>query len=269
MDANNSYRIRLTDSNKELKIPIQMKWDFMGRDESIDEYQTDVVKEVIGVPGDFEISRFSHKEFGIYNKTEINYQFYFYSGNQSSVSSSTITDWVDSYQGLGFTTKQIYYYEKPFTKSFFKLDFYDTSDTKTQTNYLTIIIPTQQGYFEKSTISSVLPTVNIRKPKYKLDFIGDKEGYFIYWLRDEQYYNLTTFYMTAKFFDARVGSFIPMINTPQSSLNGNTFTFNASNYFYVKVNLDYDNYQYEVLDLNNLRIGTTTPIKWYQYVDPS
>jgi hypothetical protein len=39
----------------------------------------------------------------------------------------------------------IYYYVKPFTKSFFKLDFYDSKDAITQTNYFTVILPVQQG----------------------------------------------------------------------------------------------------------------------------
>jgi PAT family beta-lactamase induction signal transducer AmpG len=43
------------------------------------------------------------------------------------------------YLDLGFSKTEIYYFEKPFTKSFFKLDFYDTMDGKSQTNYFTII----------------------------------------------------------------------------------------------------------------------------------
>ncbi len=39
--------------------------------------------------------------------------------------------------------------------------------------------------------------------------------------------------MTAKFFDARLGVFVRMTNTPQSSI-ANKFTFNPNEYFYYK-----------------------------------
>jgi hypothetical protein len=45
---------------------------------------------------------------------------------------------------VGFT-QQIYYSWKPFTKSFFKLDLYNSPEDKNQQLYLSIILPVQQG----------------------------------------------------------------------------------------------------------------------------
>lgn len=77
----NKYKIVLPENNQYLNIPLEMNWDFLGRDDSIDEYQEKMVKEVIGGVNDFEISRFSHNEY-VDNlnlmKTNINYEFYFY-----------------------------------------------------------------------------------------------------------------------------------------------------------------------------------------------
>ena len=97
---------------------------------------------------------------------------------------------------------------------------------------------------------------------------ADKEGFFIYWLRNTDFLNISTFYMTCKFFDAKTGEFIKFMNRPQSSTLGSVFGFNPDDYFYYKVNLNYTNKTYRVFDYNNGRIGTTSSIKWYQYVNP-
>ena len=260
------HKFILSDISKSIVLPIEMKWDFLGRDESIDEFQSQVVSDLIGIPGNFEISRFVHEEENQENeKTSITYNFYFYSGaNPSNVSvlTSTQNNWVNSFIAEGFTTSEIYYNTKPFTKSFFKLDFYDSPSGTNQTNYFTIILPVQQGATESASISPYLPNIQIKIPSQKLDFVGDKEGFFIYWLRKKQFLDIDTFYMSAKFFDARNGEFVRMTNEPQSSFPAK-FNFLNDKKFYYKVVLDYNNYTYKIYDINtNLRVGTTTPINW-------
>jgi hypothetical protein len=150
------------------------------------------------------------------------------------------------------------------------LDLYDTDDEKTQTLYLTIILPVQQGFTQSVSLSALLSNVDIRKPKFSLDYVGDKEGFHIYWLRKQTYIDISEFYMTAKFFDARLGVYVRMTNTPQSNI-ANKFTFNPNEYFYYKVNLDYTNKTYEVYATSNLtqRVGIDGfPILWYEYVNP-
>jgi hypothetical protein len=271
----NKYKILLPTNDQHIDIPIEIKWDFTGRDESIDEYQEKMVNEIVGPANDFEIDQFSHNGYGGYHEldaisTSINYQFNFFDGNPIDVTASTISNWVSSYLVEGFTSNEVYYYTNPFTKSFFKLDFYDTTDLKTQKNYFTIILPVQQGFTELASISQILPDVNIKIPTFRLDYIGDKEGFFIYWLRKREYIDLTTFYMSAKFFDARLGVYVKMTNVPQSSIP-NAFNFNNDDYFYYQVNLDYTTKTYEVYSTDNLvlRVGTDNlPIKWYEYVNP-
>ena len=270
----NKYKIVLPENNQYLNIPLEMNWDFLGRDDSIDEYQEKMVKEVIGGINDFEISRFSHNEY-VDNlnlmKTNINYEFYFYD-NVLPITSPLInnTNWNNSYLDEGFTVDEIYFYQKPFTKSFFKLDLYDTTDEKTQNLYLSIILPVQQGFTQPVTLSSLLSNVDIKTPKFSLDFIGYKEGFHIYWLRKQDYINISDFYMGAKFFDARLGVYVRMTNTSQPNI-GNKFTFNPNDYFYYKLKLDYTNKTYEVYATSNLtqRVGIDGfPIQWYEYVNP-
>ena len=73
--------------------------------------------------------------------------------------------------------------------------------------------------------------------------------------------------MSAKFFDARLGAFVKMMNTPQSNLP-NKFVFDDSEYFYYKVKLNYNNRTYQILDNTNNRIGQGNPILWYEYINP-
>jgi hypothetical protein len=267
MDVN-KIKIQLPIDDKFINIPIEMKWDFGGRTDSVEEYQEEMVREVIGIPGDFEIVRFSHKEF-LNGNTEINYKFHFFN-NTVPIINATPANWVVDYTPEGFLDTELYYFTKPFTKSFFKLDFYDTQDEKTQTLYFTIILPIQQGLTQSVILNQIVGNVDVKIPDMILDCIGDKEGYYIYWLRKRDYINLTEFYMKAKFFNGKDGLYKQMTNTPQPNITPNVFNFDTSKYFYYKVVLDYQTKTYEVFDTTtNQRIGSlTSPLMWYEYIDP-
>jgi len=244
---------------------------------AIDEYESQVITEVIGVGRDFEVSRFSHAPAtGTTDNTQANYEFYFYSGG----SMDDINNWRINYISEGFTPQEIYYYANDFSNSFFKLDLYDTPDEKKQKNYITIIIPTQQGL--KMDTQMQRTTVSIKKPKFVLDFIGDKEGFFIYWLKNRTFLDIDTFYMTAKFYNAKTGQFTKMMtghgasqvdltNGPQAylpSIGQGKYNFDNTQYFYYTVKLDYLSQTYQIFNTNNQRLGTNIPIKWYEYVNP-
>ena len=264
-------------ADKQINIPVKLTWDYLGLDMAINEYETQVIKEVVGVGRDFEVSRFAHEPAtGTTDNTEINYEFYFYSGG----SLDNITSWNIDYMSEGFTPQDLYYFNNNFSNSFFKLDFYDTPDEKRQTNYLTIIIPTQQGL--KMDTQMQRNVVSVKKPKFILDYVGDKEGFFIYWLKKKTFLDIDTFYMTAKFFNAKTGQFTKMMtgrgddpldntNGPQSNINPGTenkYDFDNLLYFYYTVKLDYQKQTYQVFNTYGQRLGTNIPIKWYEYINP-
>ena len=117
---------------KQVNIPINLSWDYLGISESIDEYEVEMVSEVLGVGYDFEVDRFSNAPFtGASQETAIKYQFYFYSGGSLNDSSN----WKLDYRGEGFSTQDIFYYNNNFSNSFFKLDVYDSVDEKNR-NYI-------------------------------------------------------------------------------------------------------------------------------------
>ena len=64
----------------------------------------------------------------------------------------------------------------------------------------------------------------------KISEITDKEGFYIYWLRSTNFINISKFYMTAKFFNARLGVFKQMTNTRQDLITPNKFDFNNIKY---------------------------------------
>lgn len=264
----NKFKILQNELDHFVNIPVEMTWDFTGRDDAIDEYQNEMLKIVVGDAKDFEVIRFSQKPFPN-DDTGIKYEFNFYDFTVP-VTNVPPGTWSSTYLNNGFSVQNIYYYTNSFTKSFFKLDFYDTTDEKTQKNYFTVILPVQQGLSQSVQLNPYLPNVDIRIPTFELDFVGDKEGFFLYWLRKRAYIDIDTFYMTAKFFDGKTGNFIRMTNTIQTSITPNLFTFNNDDYFYYKVVLDYNDFTYEVFDTQlNLRVGgVNNPIKWFEYVNP-
>jgi len=249
-----------------------------GREDLISQWDNQVIEEVLNPINDFEITKFAHKEYSDNNilKTAINYEFYFFD-YLIDLTASTITNWNTDYENASFTDSEIYYFANSFKGSFFKLDFYDNNISETQTILLSVIIPTQQGLKETGTIGPPLnqTQVEVKKPKFVLDYSGaDKEGFYIYWLKDRGYIDINEFYVSAKFFNAKKGQFVRLLNTPQSSFVGNNrFNIDKTEYFYYKYELNYSTNQYEVYTYDNnigntQRVGTTTPITWYEYANP-
>jgi hypothetical protein len=263
----NKYKILLSRTDKEINIPIEINWDLLDRSDSLIDYEQATIKSVINQEKDFEVGRFVHSENLNSLTTDINYEFYF----APSGATTANTIWSPSYVVQGFTPYEVYYYSNSFKESFFKLDLYDSLNVPEQTNYITLILPVQQGATTPAVVG--YQSQNIKKPVMKLDYVGDKEGFFIYWLKNTGFLNIRTFYMTAKFFDAKTGIFVKMMNRPQSTLTGiNKFSFPQENYFYYKVILDYSDYTYKIYDINSgydVLVGDNlNPIKWYEYINP-
>jgi hypothetical protein len=259
--------------DKVINLPIKLDWELLDTENEINALENEIFAEVAGRPIDFETNRFAHSGYTastgnlITYNTDINYQFYFFSGGTLTTSAST-PNWILDYRSEGFTTDEIYYFSDGFEKSFWKLDFYDSPSDRQQTNFLTIVLPTTQG--ERMPADMQGTAVTIKKPVYKLDYTGDKEGFFIYWLKSRTTLDLDKFFMSCKFWNAKTGSFSQMINKPQSLNVSNAFNANSLFDFYYQVNLDYEQQTYVVYETTTFqRVGTNTnPIKWYEYVNP-
>jgi hypothetical protein len=274
---NNYFRYAASPNDRSLNIPVNIDFDNLGREEGIVEFENDILKDLINGINDFETTKFANSSYPLSPiNTDINYIFSFFDPTNIILNAPT-SSWSDNYNNTGFFDNEIYYFANSFKNSFFKLDLYDTKTNENQRAFISVILPTQQGLKTQGTIG--FTNVQVNKPSFILDYIGaDKEGFFIYWLKERDYIDISEFYMTAKFFNGKTGQFIRFMNEPQSIFNGNDkFNFDKSQYFYYKVILDYSNYEYAIYkeqpQLNQppslVRVGdSANPIKWYEYVNP-
>lgn len=288
MDVNN-YRLRKINNDYDLNIPIDIDFDVLGREDLIQEYENKIINKIVNPVDDFEIVRFGHKPYivpedgnippvptSLVFATKLQYEFLFFNRNQPIDTTTLVSSylWVNNYHFTDnpnfsadtFSYEDILQYSNSFKRSFFKLDLYDTDDSETQQIYITLILPTSQSDSEVINIEELGGNTKIDVPKFSLDYVGNKEGFFIYWLRDPTYLNIDKFYMSAKFFNAKTGQFVRMINRPQSSLP-RKHNFEKKSYYYFSVELNYEDFEY-VIKFNNLRVGENEPIKWYEYVNP-
>lgn len=278
---NNYYRFSLNINDKDIIIPVEISFDTEGRDQGVEAYEEEVLQQLINGVDDFEIAKFAHAPWDTnVDVTQIHHQFNFFNPNTSTdfiTTPPSTTDWLDDYEYATFTDSEIYYFSNSFKGSFFKLDFYDSKVNEKQKILFSVILPTQQGLKELGFIGPAFnPTqVQVKKPKYILDYTGqDKEGFFYYWLKNPNYMDQTTFYMSCKFFNAKKGQFVRMMNKPQSTLIGaGVYNFDKESLFYYKVTFDQSSYEYKVYDeTTGQRVGVgslaTEAIIWYEYVNP-
>ena len=254
MDVN-KFKILRKYQDRELVFPITNTWDFANRGDMISAYEIDVVKDLIGIPVDYEVSRFENTQ--INGDTSVTHNFYFYN--------TGTTTWENSFVMTNiFTANEVYYNSNSYNKSFFKLDLYDNKERRKRKAYLTLILQTTNKT-EPIQINP-LQTIDVNKPQFYMDYNGITDGFFIYWFKDQFIVNLTTFYMTAKFFNGSTGKFVTFVcDSPQNSIGGNPQQSVQNDKFYQKVTLDYSNYSYRYKDTLD---SPTNVINWYEYVNP-
>jgi hypothetical protein len=61
----NKIKILRGTKNRELVIPITQNWDFSDRGNTVDAFQDEVVKQVLGVPVNYELARFTKKQINV------------------------------------------------------------------------------------------------------------------------------------------------------------------------------------------------------------
>ena len=243
--------------NRNINIPIDMNWDFSEREDTLLKYEEEVLNRILGFPNDYEVSRFEMFQPSENTTLPLTYNFNFKSDTQN--------EWVLNYTDSGrFTQRQIYNNSPQYDKSFFKLDFYDSTKTKTRKNYLSIILNKKPNTTTYTFSGSSIPSL-IEIPSFTLNYNRNQEGFFIYWFEDPTILNINTLYMTAKFFDASNGQFTVFTTKKQNTSNS---PYNLSvEYFYKEVSFNYNNYTYKITPLTQPGIQENI-IEWYEYINP-
>ena len=150
----NKFRFTVNNKDTQINLPLEINFDNVGREDLIQQYEEDVLTEIINPIEDFETTRYSHKSWvNITGDTKYSttYDFSFFNRTMNILSTnpSDITRWVssyayvdpivyDNYSGITFTDKELYFYANSYRRSFFKLDFYDTTEVENQKAYFTI-----------------------------------------------------------------------------------------------------------------------------------
>jgi hypothetical protein len=270
-------------TSEDLNIILNKEVDFqtnVGWEESLIAYEDELLLKVLNPIENYETVRYIHKPYissGI-TQTDIWFYFYFIDGN------NTYANGLD-YNLVGITSQENEHMLKQSTESFFRLEFFKTPgvvvngvlecEPPSRINRKLVFaknlsLPLGEKYFY-----SVLNGY-IHLPVFQGSNYENKENMYFFWFADESVLTETnlsgsttgnTFFMTAKFYNAKDGNIFDFTNSGLTSnymLNG----FNESNDMYFQVDIDKRDYSYQIFSFKGTkgnRIGTTElPIKFYE-----
>ena len=238
-----------------------------GWDESFQSYEDEILKDIINPIENYETCRYIHKPYtssnGI-NQTDIWFYFYFIENGNYTLDYTP--------QGLDQTTKLL----ADVKNSFFRLEFYKTpdNDPPNRSNRRLVFaknlsLPIGEKCFYES----------LNRQMYVPVFMGsnykNKENMYLFWFEDdtvleESVLTGSTFYMTAKFYNAVDGSRLQFAN---KEISDSTLLIEEDD-LYFEVQMDRSNapsYNYDVSDYNstgtvrgNRRGTSSSPIKFYE-----
>lgn len=238
-----------------------------GWDESFQQYEDEVLKDIINPIENYETCRYIHKPYTSSNniyQTDIWFYFYFLSGG------TYVLDYTP--QGLDQTTKLL----ADVKNSFFRLEFYKTPNNEPpnrSNRRLVFAKNLSLPIGEKSFIESINSEMYV--PVFMGSNYKNKENMYLFWFEDdtvleESTLTGTTFFMTAKFYNAVDGSRLQFANKQIS----NSSSLIEEDDLYFEVQMDRSNapsYNYDVSDYNsagtvrgNRRGTSSSPINFYE-----
>jgi hypothetical protein len=267
-------------TTNDLNVLINKEIDFQtnaGWEESLIAYEEELLKKVTNPIENYETVRYIHKPYDSSGLTQTDIWFYFY-----FIDNNNLYDNGLDYNLVGITSQENEHLLKQSTKSFFRLEFYKTPGTvidgvltcepPSRINRKLIFaknlsLPLGEKYFY-TTLNGY-----IHLPVFQGSNYENKENMYFFWFVDESVLTETnlsgsttgnTFFMTAKFYNAKDGSILDFTNSAFTSGH----TINESNDMYYQVDIDKTDYSYYVYSFNGTkgnRIGTTeSAIKFYE-----
>jgi len=262
-------------SNENLNIILNQEQDIqnnLGWQESMVQFEDEVLSSIINPIENYETVRFIHKPYTTsvggtnLSQTDIWFYFYFLSGST----------YVPDYNAVGISTKENAKMLKAATKSFFRLEFFKTPITDgvveapTRINRKLVFaknlsLPLGEKYFYSGNNLNE----NIHCPVFMGSNYRNKENMYLFWFQDESVLSGTplsgdTFFMTAKFYNAEDGSITDFCNNVFSTSREVVDTTDM----YFKVVIDRSDYSYQIYNFSGTtgnRVGESNdPIKFYE-----
>ena len=245
----NRIQIKASTSDKKVTIPLGQMFDEVGREQLLEMHDQIEQQNNINYIQDYEATRYT-PNYG--PKFEIYYEFEFWDAVNNV--------YVKDFNILGYKNFDLARSEKAFTKSFFKFDFFDSPIRKEQKLMFSTIMPTNNCRKQPAVINpNEDPTEywaqwadGINPPLYDVYVPafsaasapeGTNENYYLQWLKDRELFSANTFYMSCKFFNAKTGTVMRMLNQEPTPIQG---SYNFEDFFYYQIIL-------------NIEIGNTTP----------
>lgn len=181
----------------------------LGWEDNFIDYQDEVLKSIINPVENYETVRYIHEPYNVsisgntISQCDIWYQFHFLN-NQSPKNYNNGLN----YDLIGISPQENAKLLKHTVNSFFRLEFYTTKRREDQKLIFAknLSIPLGQKVFD----------LNIKERIFIPVFNGNNyrntENMYLFWFGDDTVYSGTTFYMTARFFNAEDGSITRFLN---------------------------------------------------------
>jgi hypothetical protein len=270
--------MKILRKNTDLNLVLNHELDFqmnLGWQENMEQFEDEVLNDIINPIDNYETVRYIHKPDGI---DESDIWFYFYFSNNGNYSKGL------DYSLVGIEPKENAKMLRQSTESFFRLEFYKTPNLLDVNGNVTgYTAPTRQNRKLIFTKNLTLPLgekyfytplqENIHVPVFHGSNYTNKENMYLFWFQDESVLaetNLSgtttgnTFFMTAKFFNAKDG----LITDFYNDVYATSREIKENEDMYFQVDIDKRDYSYKIYKFNGtkgIQVGTTTtPIKFYE-----
>lgn len=243
--------MKLTRTTNDRNIIINTEQDFhtdLGWQENLVELEDEVLKDIINPVDNYETVRYIHKTYdktisGVtLQQTDIWFNFYFLSGST----------YVQNYEAIGITNRENELMLRQSTESFFRLEFfktpwisgntYEAPNRKNRRLVFTKNLSLPLG--EKFLYTNSNSSYKIHLPIFTGSNYRNKENMYLFWFEDDKVLEETnligtetgnTFFMTAKFYNAKDGSIIDFNNRVMST--GDTIDERYDMYYQVDFDL--------------------------------
>ncbi len=240
----------------------------LGWSDNFVEYEEQSLQKIINLIENYETVRYIHKPYTSttnsiqLQQTDIWFYFYFISGNT----------YVQNYEATELSNKENSLMLKQTTKSFFRLEFYKTPNNAEpdRTNRKLVFaknlnLPSGEQFF--ATANNLNDLVYV--PVFSGSNYRNKENMYVFWFQDDTAFDETlftgnTFWMTAKYYNAKNGDILDFTNKCMYK----TDEVNEINDLYYLMEIDRSDFSYQIFEYNGEkgnRIGMNdSPIKFYE-----
>jgi hypothetical protein len=278
--------MKIIKSTNDINLVLNVETDFLsnlGSEENLQQFEGEVLDEILNPIENYEVIRFIHEPYTINGQTitqsDVWFYFYFLSGST----------YVQDYEPQGISSRENELMLKQSTDSFFRLEFYKTPHILNNNGQVIgYESPTRVNRKLVFSRNLALPlgekmfynTLNgyIHLPVFNGNNYRNKENMYLFWFEQEDVFvetNLSgtpssnTFFMTAKFYNAKNGNIVDFTN---SGFTQNHEVTEESDMYY-QVDIDRTNHTYKIYNYNGLtkgsRVGTVSDttinaVKFYE-----